>query len=323
MATLNIAIIHNAVIPAKAYGGTERVLWWLIQALSKLGHHVTLIAPAGSYCPFAQVITYPRYCRTLADLVPSNTDIIHSTEFFQETTDRPLILTLNGNGYPGDTYHPNTVFVSKDHARRHNSSVYVHNGINPDEYPDFKEAEKESFCYFLAKARWRVKNVSGAIEVARMAGIPIRIVGGWRPSFTSNVKWLGMTGGERKLHTLQMGSALLFPVRWHEPFGIAIIEAMITGSPVFGTPYGSLPELVTPETGFLSYHRNELAEALSNYAQYNRRDIRQHILNNFTHMHMATQYLELYKKVINGESLNALAPKALTTISPQNLLAWE
>ena len=34
------------------------------------------------------------------------------------------------------------------------------------------------------------------------------------------------------------GLALLFPVKWHEPFGLALIESLYFGNPVFGTPFG-------------------------------------------------------------------------------------
>ena len=43
---------------------------------------------------------------------------------------------------------------------------------------------------------------------------------------------------------LNASRGLIFPVRWHEPFGLAVIESLYFGCPVFATPYGALPELV-------------------------------------------------------------------------------
>jgi len=320
---LHIAITHNAAVPVNKYGGTERTIWWLTQALTELGHRVTLILPRGSYCPFAPVITFPPFRRQVADLIPKDADVVHATDLFREKIDKPLLITMNGNGFPGDKYHPNTVFVSRDHAWRHKSDMFVYASVNPDDYPPLQPEAKEPFCFFLAKARWKVKNVKGAIAVARTAPLPIRIIGGWRPSFDRNVKWLGWVSDAEKKETLRVGSALLFPVRWHEPFGLALIEAMVTGSPVFGTPYGSLPELITEETGFLSHKAADLAAALRNYAQYDRQTIRNHVLNHYTHRHMAEKYLEYYQHVMSGKTLNAHEPEALTKVSPLDLLEWQ
>ena len=55
---------------------------------------------------------------------------------------------------------------------------------------------------------------------------------------------------------------MIFPVRWHEPFGLAIVESLYFGCPVFGTPYGSLPEIVAPDVGVLSARASDLAEAV-------------------------------------------------------------
>ncbi|MEF9931013.1 MAG: glycosyltransferase, partial [Bacteroidales bacterium] len=54
-----------------------------------------------------------------------------------------------------------------------------------------------------------------------------------------------MIGGEQKLNILKESKGLIFPVIWNEPFGLAITESLYCGAPVFGTPYGSLPELIT------------------------------------------------------------------------------
>jgi glycosyltransferase involved in cell wall biosynthesis len=269
------------------------------------------------------VITYSSFRSEVAALIPKDADVVHGTDGFNVRTPKPFLITMNGNGFPGDKYHPNTVFVSRDHARRHKSEMYVYASVNPDDYPALQPDAKEPFCFFLAKARWKVKNVKGAIAVARSADVPIQIIGGWRPSFSRKVKWLGWISDTQKKETLRRGSALLFPVRWPEPFGLALMEAMVTGSPVFGTPYGSLPELITEETGFLSNKKAELAGALKKYAQYDRQKIRNHVLNHYTHRHMAEKYLEYYMHVISGKTLNPHEPEALTTVSPLTLLDWQ
>ena len=50
------------------------------------------------------------------------------------------------------------------------------------------------------------------------------------------------------------------PALWDEPFGITLIEAMVSGTPVLGTRRGSLPEIVSPEVGALGDTLEELVE---------------------------------------------------------------
>jgi glycosyltransferase involved in cell wall biosynthesis len=69
-------------------------------------------------------------------------------------------------------------------------------------------------------------------------------------------------GGRRKAELIAGARALLFPIRWDEPFGIVVAEAMVSGTPVITTPRGSMPELVTPDVGFLCQNESELEEAI-------------------------------------------------------------
>ena len=70
-----------------------------------------------------------------------------------------------------------------------------------------------------------------------------------------------MVGGQVKLDLLQGSRGLIFPVLWHEPFGLAVIESLYFGCPVYATPYGALPELAPPATGVLAAGRGRPADA--------------------------------------------------------------
>ncbi|MCB6745861.1 glycosyltransferase, partial [Anaerostipes hadrus] len=86
-------------------------------------------------------------------------------------------------------------------------------------------------------------NVRGAIRVARRAGRPLEVLGGYRLNLKMgfrltldpNARFHGMVDDAGKAAILGRAAGLLFPVRWHEPFGIAVIEAMYFGLPVFAT----------------------------------------------------------------------------------------
>ena len=85
-------------------------------------------------------------------------------------------------------------------------------------------------------------------------------------------------------------------MRWHEPFGLAIIESLYYGCPVVGTPYGSLPELVNKQIGFLSIHKSELLQALENIQAFDSVLCHETALENFNSRKMAMAYLEKYSR---------------------------
>ena len=309
---MNILFEHEGVLPVKTYGGTERILYWHMAELVRQGHKVFLIADPR--CQVADrgirlIPKSPDMGKSWYSLVPPETDIIHL--FYNHTLpmEIPLINTIEGNGQPGELFPPNSVFVSRSHACNHGSECFVYNGIDLNEYPPVSNRKKfwKDFL-FLAKASWRVKNLKGALKACKRADKNLHIVGGrtWWPSRCAVGH--GMLGGEKKLAVIDNCDALLFPVRWHEPFGIAVIEAMSRGLPVLSSPYGSLPELIVPGTGVICRNIDELVEALENPPPWDREAIRRYVEENFSIATFTRRYVELYRKVVEGERLNAVSP---------------
>jgi hypothetical protein len=74
---------------------------------------------------------------------------------------------------------------------------------------------------------------------------------------------------------------------------------------VFGTRHGALPELVSPEMGFLSNDESELAEALASAPTFSARRCHDYARDRFGAVGMARGYLALYERVMNGEALNS------------------
>lgn len=306
---MRVALIHNAKLPVTGYGGTERVLWWLAKALRELGHEVVLGVRPGSQCPHGDVVPVDFAKYDEAKLPPA--DVTHFMFVPPREPNRPYVATVHGNGQPGEKFPRNANFLCKDHAFRHGSETYVYNGVDPDDYL-FAE-RKGDYLMFLAKASWRVKNVRGAIRVARASKKLIRIVGGsrWWANPWGTARWEGNLGGEAKARLLASASALVFPVLWHEPFGLAVVEAMVSGTPVLATPFGSLPELVGPPAGRLCHSYEEFADTVEALPQFRPHQIREWALAHFHYHLMAKEYLKLYERVIEGEALNEACPKAL------------
>jgi glycosyltransferase involved in cell wall biosynthesis len=313
---MHILLVNKALIPVFAYGGTERVIWDLGKALTQLGHKVSYLVPAGSSCPFADVIPIDP-ARSLESQIPDAVDLVH----FQSKPDepdvirKPWVVTQHGNALEGESLPVNTIFVSRNHAQRHGSQSYVLNGLDWGDYGDPNLAAPEKYLHFLGKAAWRVKNVKGAIDVALHAKRRLEVLGGnrlnikrgFRLTVSPRISFHGMVGGQVKMNLLRGSAGLVFPVRWHEPFGLAVIESLYFGAPVFATPYGALPEIVKSENGVLSASKAELARAVNEFVA-NRKLNHQLAQDYFNAKRMAADYLKMYETVISGGKLNPQPP---------------
>jgi glycosyltransferase involved in cell wall biosynthesis len=326
----------NKRTPPKLYGGRERAAYWLGKALMELGHQVTLIANAKSHIPGAELRAIPgkeKDPRAWLRLVPDSTDIIQIFGVPNPVAHKPFLTRMGGNGGPGQRYHQNTIFVSRNHAANHGSRHFIYNGVDPGEYA-FSE-KREDYAVFLAKARSSVKNLPGAVQVARRAGLELRVLGSrnWPLNLQQllppirGVRYYGMVGGQQKRDLLARARCLIFPVRWDEPGANALNEALVSGCYVVGTPYGCLSEIVTPDVGVLSIKADELAEAVKNPQRFNPRMCRERVLHGgLTHLDMARKYLDCYERILTHGSLgepDEPAPVTRPDFMAKQLLPWE
>lgn len=314
---MRILIADRHTIPARTYGGTERVIWDLGRQLVDMGHRVSYLVPEGSTCDFGALIRLnPR--ESWNAQIPSNVDVVHFQFHPGEDIERPHLITEHGNARKPEPFPLNTVFVSRNHAQRYGSDHYVLNGLDWRRYGavDF-DRPRERF-HFLGDAAWGVKNVFGAIRVARLAGVELDVLGGdrfqWkrrsRVTFSRKVHFHGMVGGETKLRLLNASRGLIFPVRWHEPFGLAVIESLYSGCPVFATPYGALPEIVSEGVGVLSIGARELAQAVRTRT-FDPQGCHEHAVRHFNATRMANDYMRYYERIMDGEVLHREPPRIL------------
>lgn len=288
------------------YGGTERVIWWLSKGLHELGIDVTLICKPGSQSPYANI--QPIAGSENPEIVFPHADVYHHFVTPAHSPRRPYLVSIGGNGKPGETFLTNTVFVSRNHAERHGAEGFVYNGIDPDEY--IYRDKKEDYLLFLAKASWRVKNVRGAIGYARATKTRLHILGGSRRIFNPwrGVHWQGMLGGRPKAEFLAGASALLWPILWEEPFGLAVVEAFVSGTPVIANRRGSVPELVVPQCGAICDSDADFENAIARRGSWRSTDCRDWAMSRFHYRQMAASYVKMYERVMKGEALNPRPP---------------
>lgn len=301
---LHVALYYPAVLPVHDYGGSERVVAWLARGLAALGHRVTLLALEGSHLAEATTVVVPPDeafrpgGARLAAWLPAGIDVLHAhVPLATPPAGVPFLWTFHGQGAPGRSFPASTVALSANHAERHGIGKWVHNGLDPSDYRF--EPTKGRHDLFLGRLH-SVKGWQWAVRGARRAGRPLNVAGGWRLP-RPGVRFLGRVGGERKRDLLAESACLWMPARWDEPFGLTTIEAMVSGTPVLATPRGALPEIVTPTSGALGNTLDELVALRPTLDQLDPDAVRANVLERFTHLRMARDYEELYRKAITGQ----------------------
>jgi len=302
---MHVALYTHSVVPVRGYGGTQRVVIWLARGLAELGHKVTLLAPFGSHLAEGAVVELrprdladPRF--DLSRFVPNAVDILHLHSPLTRPPAQPNVFTLHGNRSPPSAA-ANTIFLSANHAARHGGSAFVYNGLDPSEYT-FRP-DKSGYDLFLGRLH-RAKGYRWAISGAKRAQKQLIVAGGWRrPSLRRSLRFLGSVDGQRKAGLLAGADCLWMPALWEEPFGLTLIEAMMSGTPVLGTRRGALPEIVSEEVGKLGDTLEDLIAGRSAIDQLDPHACRGRAERWFTHTRMAEEYVRMYQHYLSSGRL--------------------
>jgi glycosyltransferase involved in cell wall biosynthesis len=294
---MHIALFFWDRLPVPEYGGTQRIVVYLARGLAAAGHRVTLIAGPGSEVPGATLVPVDlTLARTPAfdirPLLPAGLDLLLACVPLRTPPEVPWIRRLAGNWKPGTTGAPNTLYLSENHARRHGGHAWVYNGIDPADF--VFRPRKDDYDLFLGRLHG-VKGYRWAIEGAKRTRRRLLLAGGWRPSLSRWVRYVGEVGGDRKAALLAGARVLWMPALWDEPFGITLIEALVSGTPVLGTRRGSLPEVISPEVGALGDTVEELVALRPALDRIDPAACRARVERWFTHHVMAEGYLRVFR----------------------------
>ncbi len=147
--------------------------------------------------------------------------------------------------------------------------------------------------------------VAGYGDAAAVAGAPAELpdVRYFRdevePHLGDGVRWIGSVGGQAKQELLRTARAVVFPLRWDEPGGTAVVEALACGTPVIGMRRGVLPELVEHGvTGWLAADDDEFAGYLTRVDELDRSACRAVAEERFSPAAMAARYETFYRHVL-------------------------
>ncbi|HEY4027977.1 MAG TPA: glycosyltransferase family 4 protein [Candidatus Dormibacteraeota bacterium] len=332
-------------VPPTAYGGIERVVAYLTDELVRQGHDVTLYASGDSSTTANLVPVCPRALRLDSDtpfrdyvtaynmkmmmqalkhvdeydILHFHTGFVHLPTFYPHRhkilTTFHMPLHLAAGAKPIFDVFAEMPFnsISQDQQSAMpdmNWTGCVPHGIPEEMYP--LGPGDGGYLLFVGRIA-PVKRADRAIEIARRAGIPLKIAAKVDDVFQEyfeetvaphidgdQVQFAGEVDEAEKARLMRHARALLFPIEWNEPFGLVMIEAMASGTPVIATDMGSVPEVI--ENGRTGYRVpagdiDGAVEAVRMALTLNREEIRQAFLERFTATRMAQGYVALYEKV--------------------------
>lgn len=186
----------------------------------------------------------------------------------------------------------------------------VHNAMD---IGDFPRKQRPSHGAVLWLARFSPdKGPELAIEACRAAGLPLVLAGKCNepaerryyhevivPMLGPDVTVVLDADREAVLRLLVEARCLIMPIQWEEPFGIVMLEAMATGTPVVALNRGAVPELVQPGvTGLICERPEELPAALGEAPHLDPADCVAHVARTFSIERMAAGYEEVYRRFL-------------------------
>jgi glycosyltransferase involved in cell wall biosynthesis len=181
-------------------------------------------------------------------------------------------------------------------------------------------AEKEDYLLWLGRMA-ECKGPHRAIDVARLARRPIVIAGPIQPGqerfFDEEIgprllpgrqEYVGEVSGTPKQQLIARAAALLMPIRWAEPFGMVMIEALAAGTPVIAFPEGAAPEIVIDgENGFLVADEKEMAAATARLRTIDPAACRASVAARYDGAVVARRYVAAYRAARDRAGHAALA----------------
>jgi glycosyltransferase involved in cell wall biosynthesis len=335
-------------VPPKLYGGTERVVSWLTEALVADGHDVTLFA-SGDSLTSAKLEPMSRQGLRLAgindhlasnlvmidrirrradefDIIHFHTDLMQFPQFSDIA--EKTVTTLHGRLDMPD-FHPvyrefsgmPLISISDDQRRPMPKGVRwlatIHHGLGAHDCPF--DSRGGDYLVFLGRISPE-KRPDRAIK----AQMPLKIAAKVDKADATYIReviepmldhplveFIGEIDDRQKASFLGRARALLFPIDWCEPFGLAMIEAMSCGTPVIAWSHGSVPEVVDPGlTGFIVSEIDEAVLAAQAAAGLSRAGVRARFEERFTATIMSRRYVEAYRSLLDRSARMRLRPMA-------------
>ncbi len=328
-------------VPPERYGGTELMIDRLARGLQAAGHEVRLFTTGDSTCPVERGWVHERSESLRMGLsVPEIRHVFHAYEHLADCDvihdhtvvgpiyarrhgDLPVITTNHGpfNAELNDVYRAVSdcvpvIAISHNQASAAHPEVWlagvIHHGLDAEDFP--VGSGDGGYLLFLGRMAPE-KGARRAAQIARAAGRRLLIAAKMReplerlyfeeevrPLLGADVEYVGEVGWEHKLELLAGAEALINPIRWPEPFGLVMIEALACGTPVLAFKEGAAPEIVQHGvTGFLCSDEQDMVEAIAHIGELDRRACRAAVEGHFSLRRMVDDHVRMYQRLVRGD----------------------
>ena len=325
--------------PPRDYGPWERVTSLLTEGLVARGVEVTLFATADSLTTATLDAVIPRGYHEDSSIDGRVSEALHighaiarSDDFdlvhshldwlplaLADAWNAPLVTTIHGFSGPKilPAYLAATAVASASHfvsisdADRATGLHYeatIHHGIDLAEFEARLDAPADGHLVVFGRIH-PDKGTAEAIEIARRAGRRLVICGpildaGYfeaevEPALGADVEYLGSVGPAERSRILGGAAVLLHPIRFAEPFGLSVVEAMACGTPVVAFRRGSMAEVIDDGvTGFAVDDLDAAVDAIPLAAALDRGLVRATAERRFGVDRMVDEYLALYQRIL-------------------------
>ena len=247
------------------------------------------------------------------DLIHNQADFVPLA--FSRLVETPVVTTIHGFSSQSilpafKAYEDRVHYVAISDADRNPDLRYaatIHHGIRLEDFP-FDPHGSEDLLFF-----GRIhpdKGAAEAIAAARRAGRRLVMAGIVQdqdyhrehvaPALDDrSVVYHGPVGGAERTKILSSARALLHLINFDEPFGLSVVEALASGTPVIAANRGAMPELIDHGvTGFLVNSVDEAVDAIGRIGEIDRAACRAVVSARFTVDRMADRYLEVYRSLL-------------------------
>jgi glycosyltransferase involved in cell wall biosynthesis len=292
--------------PKKFPSGSGYILHDLLaKGLAELGHDVFyLVRQSSSNSP-------PPGVTLVFEPVP-DMDILHTISgrdaALIDECQKPWVATCHmderARGRERDTITQNWIFVSRTLAQLHDSDRYVWNGVDPAEY--IYSESKDDYFLFMSTMDWGTqKGLDVVLSLSKQLGFKL-VVAGTGESYerigkvqemcrTVGATYVGDVRGQEKAELLAGAKGFLFPTKLDEAFGLGMVEALMSGTPVICSDRGACPEVITSEVGFVCSTEDQYAAALEKITHIDPRACREKAMRDYHYRAMAANYAREYE----------------------------
>jgi glycosyltransferase involved in cell wall biosynthesis len=329
-------------VPPSGYGGVELVCAVLVDALIARGHEVTLFGAGegtGTAARFVATMPTLQYRRLGAGMPPllhvarvnrrlaaDHFNVVHDHSVAGALSaagrSAPTVMTMHGPPVSevGDFYDEiaddiHLVAISEAQRRQRPDLRWagtVHNGVDP---AGFRPRRSPHGAVLWLGRFCADKGPDLAVQACRAAGLPLVLAGKCnelaeqryldttvRPLLHDGVCLILNPDRRSALGLLAAARCLILPIRWDEPFGMVMIEAMASGTPVVALRRGSVPEIVQHGmTGWICDDPAQLPEALRRVGELDIDACPVHVRRHFCADLMASRYEDVYRRSIAAQ----------------------